>query len=112
MGQLSGKARILCTHHISYLWDADSVIVMEDGRIVASGPPTEVLPAYTDSIKRKAESSSQGLFYYISVVYFLVSLYWHIYWNYFLCILESFLDDSMITTLMGDIERSYYCIII
>ena len=68
MGQLSGKARILCTHHISYLWDADSVIVMEDGRIVASGPPTDVLPAYTDSIKRKAESSSEGLFYSISLL--------------------------------------------
>ncbi|XP_067942774.1 ATP-binding cassette sub-family C member 10-like [Watersipora subatra] len=61
MGYLRGKARILCTHHLSYLWDADRVIVMDEGWIVASGAPADVLPAYTDSIKRKNDSqSSEG----------------------------------------------------
>ena len=37
MGVMSEKARILCTHHISYLWDADRIIVVEDGMITQCG---------------------------------------------------------------------------
>jgi len=37
MGELATKARILCTHHIDYLWDADQVLVMDAGTVIASG---------------------------------------------------------------------------
>ncbi|KAF6033652.1 ABCC10 [Bugula neritina] len=55
---MKDKLRILCTHHISYLYEADTVIVMEDGRIVACGPPSDVLPVYTSSIHTSLPSAS------------------------------------------------------
>ena len=36
-GLLKNKTRILCTHHTEYLWEADLVVVMENGAIVAEG---------------------------------------------------------------------------
>ena len=43
MGLLDGKTRVLCTHHTKYLKDADIVIVMDDGKIKATGTPAEIL---------------------------------------------------------------------
>ncbi|XP_069116792.1 ATP-binding cassette sub-family C member 10-like isoform X1 [Argopecten irradians] len=43
MGLLKNKTRILCTHHTSFLGEADLVIVMEDGVISKMGPPSKVL---------------------------------------------------------------------
>ena len=37
MGLLSGKTRILCTHHTKFLTNADHVILMDKGKIVKSG---------------------------------------------------------------------------
>ena len=36
-GILSGKTRIIATHHIKYLTNADLVIVVDQGRIVEAG---------------------------------------------------------------------------
>ena len=33
MGLLQGKTRVLCTHHTTYLRNADHVILMKDGSI-------------------------------------------------------------------------------
>ena len=35
--------RILCTHHTKYLTQADLIIVVDDGKIVMSGSPEEIL---------------------------------------------------------------------
>ncbi|KAL3874278.1 hypothetical protein ACJMK2_037317 [Sinanodonta woodiana] len=43
MGFLRTKTRILCTHHTKFLKNADIVIVMEDGKVIKSGPPHEIL---------------------------------------------------------------------
>ncbi|GFR60827.1 multidrug resistance-associated protein 7-like [Elysia marginata] len=43
MGLLKNKTRILSTHHVHYLSNADWIMVMEQGRISQSGPPEEVL---------------------------------------------------------------------
>ena len=37
MGILKNKTRIICTHHTKYLWQADLVLVMENGTITAVG---------------------------------------------------------------------------
>ncbi|XP_021346979.1 multidrug resistance-associated protein 7-like [Mizuhopecten yessoensis] len=43
MGLLKNKTRILCTHHINFLGEADLVIAMDDGKITKMGLPCEVL---------------------------------------------------------------------
>ena len=44
-GLLANKTRILCTHHIKYLKNADLVLVIENGTIVKSGPGQEIIPS-------------------------------------------------------------------
>lgn len=44
MGLLKGKTRILCTHRIEFVDQADVVIFMENGTIVKTGTPAEILP--------------------------------------------------------------------
>ena len=36
-------SRILCTHHTKFLTQADLIIVVDDGKIVMSGSPEEIL---------------------------------------------------------------------
>jgi len=45
MGLLKHKTRILGTHHVKYLWQADSVVHLHEGEIVKYGSPQDVLPA-------------------------------------------------------------------
>ncbi|KAH9492913.1 Multidrug resistance-associated protein 7 [Bulinus truncatus] len=43
MGLLKKKTCILCTHHVKFLRRADLVILLENGSIIKSGSPAEVL---------------------------------------------------------------------
>jgi ATP-binding cassette subfamily C (CFTR/MRP) protein 10 len=43
-GLLGHKTRIVSTHHVDYLVDADLVLVIEDGRVVRSGIGSELIP--------------------------------------------------------------------
>ncbi|XP_050029460.1 ATP-binding cassette sub-family C member 10 [Dermacentor andersoni] len=43
VGAMRGKARLLCTHQVGFLAQADHVIVLRDGKVVAEGPPSTVL---------------------------------------------------------------------
>nr|XP_020667452.1 multidrug resistance-associated protein 7 [Pogona vitticeps] len=44
LGILRHKTRILCTHRIEFLEKADILLLMDDGRILKQGTPTEILP--------------------------------------------------------------------
>lgn len=43
MGAMAGKARLLCTHQVGFLAQADHILVLSGGKVVASGPPSTVL---------------------------------------------------------------------
>ncbi|XP_060564564.1 ATP-binding cassette sub-family C member 10-like isoform X2 [Ruditapes philippinarum] len=55
MGLLWGKTRILCTHHTKYLVNADQIILMNDGKIVKTGLPSEILNSEELASLRTAE---------------------------------------------------------
>uniref|UniRef100_A0A8C2YRI5 ATP-binding cassette sub-family C member 10 n=1 Tax=Chinchilla lanigera TaxID=34839 RepID=A0A8C2YRI5_CHILA len=44
LGVLSHTTRLLCTHRTEYLEKADLVLLLEAGRLVQAGPPSEILP--------------------------------------------------------------------
>lgn len=44
MELLRGKTRILCTHRIEFVDRADVVVLMDDGMIIKTGTPAEILP--------------------------------------------------------------------
>ncbi|XP_047433724.1 ATP-binding cassette sub-family C member 10 [Mugil cephalus] len=44
MQLLAGKTRILCTHRIEFVDKADVVVLMDNGTIVRTGTPAEILP--------------------------------------------------------------------
>uniref|UniRef100_A0A8C6V259 ATP-binding cassette sub-family C member 10 n=1 Tax=Naja naja TaxID=35670 RepID=A0A8C6V259_NAJNA len=44
LGILRHKTRILCTHRIEVLGNADMIILMDNGRILSAGTPTNILP--------------------------------------------------------------------
>ncbi|XP_071395438.1 ATP-binding cassette sub-family C member 10 [Centroberyx affinis] len=44
MGILRGKTRILCTHRIEFADRADMVVLMDNGTIIRTGTPAEILP--------------------------------------------------------------------
>ncbi|XP_064623538.1 ATP-binding cassette sub-family C member 10-like [Lineus longissimus] len=43
MGILRHKTRLLCTHQTQLLKHADLIIVLEEGRIIEAGPPSDIL---------------------------------------------------------------------
>lgn len=45
-GLLAEKTRILCTHHVKFLINADLVVVLENGVVKESGPGCDVIPGY------------------------------------------------------------------
>ncbi|XP_054833078.1 ATP-binding cassette sub-family C member 10 isoform X2 [Eublepharis macularius] len=44
LGILRKKTRILCTHRTEFLENADTVLLMDCGRIIRTGTPSEILP--------------------------------------------------------------------
>uniref|UniRef100_A0A8C5RAM8 Multidrug resistance-associated protein 7 n=1 Tax=Leptobrachium leishanense TaxID=445787 RepID=A0A8C5RAM8_9ANUR len=51
MGILRHRTRILCSHRTELLDGADLVVLMEEGKILCSGPPDKVLPLVENSTK-------------------------------------------------------------
>uniref|UniRef100_A0A4W5PKP4 ATP-binding cassette sub-family B member 6 n=1 Tax=Hucho hucho TaxID=62062 RepID=A0A4W5PKP4_9TELE len=61
MGILRSKTRILCTHRIEFVDKADVVILMDNGTIIKTGTPEEVLPLVEAVPKnRKNDKEEQG----------------------------------------------------
>jgi len=48
IGLLHEKTRILCTHHNRYVSGADSVIVLQDGKIKDQGSPSRIIPLFSN----------------------------------------------------------------
>ncbi|KAM3930652.1 ATP-binding cassette sub-family C member 10 isoform 2-T3 [Leptodactylus fuscus] len=56
LGILRQRTRILCTHRTELLQKADVIVLMEDGKIVCTGPPDEILPRVQKSPNLKSSS--------------------------------------------------------
>jgi ATP-binding cassette subfamily C (CFTR/MRP) protein 10 len=60
-GLLAEKTRILCTHHFKYLINAETVLVMDEGRVVQSGRGADIVPRFLQYLSLiSAESVSLG----------------------------------------------------
>uniref|UniRef100_UPI0037E7DE69 ATP-binding cassette sub-family C member 10 isoform X2 n=2 Tax=Semicossyphus pulcher TaxID=241346 RepID=UPI0037E7DE69 len=66
---LKGKTRILCTHRIEFVHKADVVVLMENGTIIKTGTPAEILPLVEalpkkrkndHNMKEKVEQEEEG----------------------------------------------------
>ncbi|XP_078503543.1 ATP-binding cassette sub-family C member 10-like [Lissotriton helveticus] len=51
MGILRDKTRILCTHRTEFLSKADFLILMDEGKIIQTGTPSEILPLVEATLK-------------------------------------------------------------
>ncbi|XP_018411207.1 PREDICTED: multidrug resistance-associated protein 7 [Nanorana parkeri] len=57
LGILQHRTRILCTHRTELLEKADLLVLMEDGKIIQTGPPEEILALFEASPKLKVSQS-------------------------------------------------------
>ncbi|XP_037699129.1 multidrug resistance-associated protein 7 isoform X3 [Choloepus didactylus] len=60
LGVLSHATRLLCTHRTEFLERADVVLLMEAGRLVQAGPPSEILPLVQVVPKVSAEDGKES----------------------------------------------------
>ncbi|XP_051881362.1 ATP-binding cassette sub-family C member 10 [Pristis pectinata] len=60
LGSLKNKTVILCTHRTEFLEEADMVVMMENGRIVKTGTPEEVLKTEEENAKTKKKSKKKA----------------------------------------------------
>ncbi|XP_007530511.1 ATP-binding cassette sub-family C member 10 [Erinaceus europaeus] len=60
LGVLSHTTRLLCTHRTEYLERADVVLLMEAGRLIQAGPPSEILPLVQAVPKASAENGQES----------------------------------------------------
>ncbi|XP_045049070.2 ATP-binding cassette sub-family C member 10 isoform X2 [Desmodus rotundus] len=60
LGALSHTTRLLCTHRTEYLEKADLVLLLEAGRLVRAGPPSEILPLVQAVPKVWAEDGQES----------------------------------------------------
>nr|XP_055119106.1 ATP-binding cassette sub-family C member 10 isoform X6 [Symphalangus syndactylus] len=60
LGVLSHTTRLLCTHRTEYLERADAVLLMEAGRLIRAGPPSEILPLVQAVPKASAENGQES----------------------------------------------------
>uniref|UniRef100_A0A8C6BBI9 ATP-binding cassette sub-family C member 10 n=1 Tax=Monodon monoceros TaxID=40151 RepID=A0A8C6BBI9_MONMO len=60
LGVLSHTTRLLCTHRTEYLERADVVLLMEAGRLIQAGPPSEILPLVQAAPKTWAEDGQES----------------------------------------------------
>ncbi|XP_009990379.1 PREDICTED: multidrug resistance-associated protein 7 [Tauraco erythrolophus] len=67
LGVLKHKTRILCTHRMEFLEKADALLLIDDGRIVKTGAPADILPLveafpkFKDMDKRQKDKAPDEL---------------------------------------------------
>ncbi|XP_069744034.1 ATP-binding cassette sub-family C member 10 isoform X2 [Narcine bancroftii] len=59
LGSLKNKTVILCTHRIELLDEADMIVMLENGQIVKTGRPDEVLKTEEENINVKKKNSKK-----------------------------------------------------
>ncbi|XP_070409700.1 ATP-binding cassette sub-family C member 10 isoform X4 [Nothobranchius furzeri] len=61
MGLLKGKTRILSTHRIEFVQQADMMVLMDNGTIIKTGTPAEILPLVeaAPKVERNAQKPEQ-----------------------------------------------------
>uniref|UniRef100_A0AAQ4QG79 ATP-binding cassette, sub-family C (CFTR/MRP), member 10 n=1 Tax=Gasterosteus aculeatus aculeatus TaxID=481459 RepID=A0AAQ4QG79_GASAC len=57
MQLLGGKTRILCTHRVEFVHQADVVVLMDDGKILKTGTPAEILPL-VEAVPKKLKNDN------------------------------------------------------
>ncbi|XP_036624800.1 multidrug resistance-associated protein 7 isoform X2 [Trichosurus vulpecula] len=67
LGILGHTTRLLCTHRTEYLEQADVVLLLESGRIIQAGPPSEILPlvqaapnAQSEDVQKTESAASEA----------------------------------------------------
>ncbi|XP_008565012.1 PREDICTED: multidrug resistance-associated protein 7 isoform X2 [Galeopterus variegatus] len=60
LGLLSNTTRLLCTHRTEFLERADVVLLMEAGRLIQAGPPSEILPLVQPVPKASTEDGQES----------------------------------------------------
>ncbi|CAF3836416.1 unnamed protein product, partial [Rotaria magnacalcarata] len=60
-GLLKYKTRLLCTHHVQFMDQADYIILVDNGRIVRAGKPNEVLTSAEGLLLSSNHSSQTGV---------------------------------------------------
>ncbi|XP_044528646.1 ATP-binding cassette sub-family C member 10 [Gracilinanus agilis] len=55
LGLLGHTTRLLCTHRTEYLEQANVVLLLEGGRIIHAGPPSEILPMVQSTPEAQSE---------------------------------------------------------
>uniref|UniRef100_A0A803YBS7 ATP binding cassette subfamily C member 10 n=1 Tax=Meleagris gallopavo TaxID=9103 RepID=A0A803YBS7_MELGA len=59
LGILQHKTRILCTHRTEFLEKADALLLMDNGRIIKTGPPADILPL-VESVPKFKDMNKRG----------------------------------------------------
>ncbi|KAM7419823.1 hypothetical protein PAMA_016768 [Pampus argenteus] len=59
MELLRGKTRILCTHRIEFVDKADMVVLMDNGTIIKTGTPAEILPL-VEAVPKKRKNDQNA----------------------------------------------------
>ncbi|XP_058497006.1 ATP-binding cassette sub-family C member 10 isoform X1 [Solea solea] len=59
MELLRGKTRILCTHRIEFVDKADMVVLMDNGTIIKTGSPAEILPLI-EAVPKKRKNDNNA----------------------------------------------------
>ncbi|XP_055982306.1 ATP-binding cassette sub-family C member 10 [Sorex fumeus] len=60
LGLLGDTTRLLCTHRTEYLDKADLVLLLDAGRLVRAGPPSEILPLVQAAPRACAEHGPES----------------------------------------------------
>ena len=59
-GLLKRKTRIVCTHHPRFLTNANEIHILEDGKIIETGTPAQLLPKISNQFRDNLEIDKFG----------------------------------------------------
>lgn len=59
-GLLKRKTRIVCTHHSRFLTNANEIHILEDGKIIETGTPAQLLPKISNQFRDNLETNKFG----------------------------------------------------
>uniref|UniRef100_A0A7N8YRJ2 ATP-binding cassette, sub-family C (CFTR/MRP), member 10 n=1 Tax=Mastacembelus armatus TaxID=205130 RepID=A0A7N8YRJ2_9TELE len=112
---LRGKTRILCTHRIEFLDKADMVVLMENGTIVKTGTPAEILPLVEAAPnKRKNDHNTKEKGMYLLVIWpaeeqkQVGGLAWTVYQTYWVAVGGVLATSVLMSLLLMQASKNVY----